>query len=114
MSFLIILVEAFVFYLIETVPIYVIARKCGHEYAWLAFVPIGNLWLLCDMADMDLWCLVLWLIPYVNIILLAVVYWRIAENTNKAGWIGLLMIVPVLILLVGYYLAFGEGTRFIA
>ncbi len=103
-----------VFYIIETVPVYVIARKSGHEYAWLAFIPIANLWLLCDMADMEVWFIVLLLVPYLNIIFLGFIWWRIAENTNKPGWIGLLMLVPLLNLLVGYYLAFVETGRFVA
>src|ERR1041385_8639850 len=99
-------------YIIEVIPIYVIARKSGHEYAWLAFVPIANLWLLCDMADMEVWFLIVWLIPYVNFIFLAIIWWRIAENTNKPGWIGLLMLIPLVNLAVGYYIAFAEGGRF--
>jgi len=101
-------------YIIETLPVYVIARKSAHEYAWLAFVPIANLWLLCDMADLEMWFLIIWLVPYVNIVFLGVIWWRIAENTNKPGWIGLLMLIPLVNLLVGYYLAFVDTGRFIA
>ncbi len=103
-----------VFYIVETVPVYVIAKRCGHEYAWLAFVPLANLWLLCDMADLEMWFLIVWLVPYVNILFLAWIWWRIAENTNKPGYIGLLMVVPLLNLLVGYYIAFVDTGRFIA
>ncbi len=99
-------------YIIEVIPVYVIAQKSGHEYAWMAFIPIANLWLLCDMADMEVWFLIVWLIPYVNFIFLEVIWWRIAENTNKPGWIGLLMPIPLINLPVGYYLAFAEGGRF--
>src|SRR5512143_3890275 len=95
-------------YVVYTLPVFVIARKSGHEYAWLAFVPLANLWLLCDMADMEIWFLIIWLVPYVNVLLMAVVWWRIAENTNKPGWIGLLMLIPGVNLLAGYYLAFVE------
>jgi hypothetical protein len=108
------LVQLILFYIIYTLPVYVIAKKSGHDYAWLAFVPIGNLWLLCDMADMELWFLIIFLVPYLNIILLGFVWWRIAENTNKPGWLGILMLIPGVNLLVGYYLAFVETGRFIA
>ena len=101
------------FYIVETLPVFIIARRCGHEYAWLAFVPLANLWLMCDMADMNVWFLLILLLPYVNILFLAVVWWRIAENTNKRGWIGLLMIVPLLNLLVWYYIAFVDTGRFV-
>lgn len=101
-------------YLIETVPIYMIARKCGRQNAWLAFVPIANLWLLCDMAEMEAWFLLILLVPYVNIVFLGFVWWRIAENTNKPGWVGLLMLLPLVNLAVGWYIAMAEGGRFVA
>ena len=41
------------FYVIETLPIFVIARKCEDANAWMAFVPVANLWLLCNMADFE-------------------------------------------------------------
>ena len=64
----------------------------------LAFIPFANLWLLCDMADMETWFLIIFLVPFVNVVLLGIVWWRIAENTNKPGPLGLLMLVPVLML----------------
>ena len=101
-------------YIVEALPVYVIARKSAHEYAWLAFVPIASFWLLCDMADLETWFLILWLVPYVNLVFLFVIWWRIAENTNKPGWIGLFMPIPLINLPVGYYLAFVDTGRFIA
>src|SRR5258708_38451340 len=89
-------------YIIEVIPVYVIAQKSGHEYAWLAFIPFANLWLLCDMADMETWFLIIFLVPFVNVVLLGIIWWRIAENPNKPGPLGLLMLVPVLNWFVGY------------
>ena len=108
------LIAWIVLYIVETIPVYVIAKKSGHDYAWLAFVPIGNLWLLCDMADLELWFLIIWLVPYINIIFLGFVWWRIAENTNKSGWIGLLMLIPIVNLFVGYYIAFVDTGNLVA
>lgn len=99
-------------YLIETVPIFVIANKCGHEYAWTAFVPFVNLWLLCDLADVNWMLIILVFFPFINIVFLGVIWWRIAENTNKPGWVGLLMLVPLLNLAVGFYMAFADNGRF--
>lgn len=106
--------EWLVFYLIEFIPVFIIARRCGHENAWLAFVPIANLWLMCDMAEMEPWFLIALLVPGVNIVLMAVIWWKIAENTNKPGWIGLLMVIPVVNLFVGYYIAFADSGNLIA
>ncbi len=76
-------------YIIEVLPVFVIAKKSAHEYAWLAFVPIANFWLLCDMADLEAWFIILWLVPYVDVLFFGVICWRIAENANKSDWIGL-------------------------
>ena len=98
--------------IIETLPLFIIARKCGHEYAWCAFVPFANLWLMCDLAELELWYILLLLVPYLNIIFFGLVWWRITENTNKPGWLGLLMLIPGVNLIAGYYIAFAEGGRF--
>ena len=102
------------FYIIETLPIFVIARKCEDANAWMAFVPVANLWLLCNMADFEAGFLLVWLVPYVNILFLGIIWWRIAENTNKSGWIGLLMVIPVVNLFVGYYIAFVDTGELVA
>ena len=44
---------------------------------------------------------------------LGVISWRIEENTNKPGWIGLFMLIPLVNLFVGYYIAFVDKGRFI-
>lgn len=102
------------FYLIETVPVFIIAQKSGNPLAWFAFIPILNLWLLCDMADMEMWFLIIWCVPYLNILFLAWVWYRIAENTNKPGWLGLFMVVPLVNLVVLYYLAFMDTGGLVA
>ena len=103
-----------IFYIVETLPIYVIARKSSHDLAWLGFVPLANLWLLCDMADLGFWYGFMFLLPYVNIIFAGVIWWRISENTNKPGWVGLLMLIPLVNLAVGYYIAFVDTGGFVA
>ena len=97
---------------VETLPLFIIARKCGHEYAWVAFVPLANLWLMCDLAGLELWFILLLLVPYIDIIFFGVVWWRITENTNKSGWLGRLMLIPGINLIASYYIAFAEGERF--
>jgi uncharacterized membrane protein YhaH (DUF805 family) len=97
-----------VIYIIYALPIFIIARKSEHSCAWMAFIPLLNLWLLLDMADMELAWLLLYLIPIVNILFFIYLWMRIAENTNKSMWWGVLMVVPIVNLFVGYYLALYE------
>jgi hypothetical protein len=105
-----------VLYIIYALPLFVIARKSQHPMAWLAFVPLADLWLMCDMADKEIWwILVALLVPFVGWVLFNIVVWTaIAENTNKPSWLGILMVIPVVNLFVGYYLAFYDSERFVA
>lgn len=99
--------EVFV-YVLYTLPLFMIAKKSEHPYAWLAFVPLANLWLMCDMADKDVWWIILFFVPLINIIVYIAVWMALAENTNKPAWLGILMIFPIIGLITAYYLAFYE------
>ncbi|HLV81107.1 MAG TPA: DUF5684 domain-containing protein [Chthonomonadaceae bacterium] len=98
-------------YILFALPVYIIAKKSEHEYAWLAFVPFANLWLLCDMADKEVWWLLLFFLPIVNLIAYVLIWMAIAENTNKPAWLGLLMAIPVVSLVVAFYLALYEPKQ---
>jgi hypothetical protein len=91
-----------------SICVFVIAYKSGHEWSWLAFIPLANIWLLFNMADASLWYLLLFLIPIVNIAVYVWLWARIAENTNKPSWLGLLMILPVINVGAAIYMAFYE------
>lgn len=87
---------------------FVIAYKSRHPLSWLAFVPLANAWLLCDMADKPLWWLVLLFVPWVDIVVYALIWMAIAENTNKEPWLGILMVIPLVNVAVACYMAFYE------
>lgn len=38
-------------YVLQALGLYTIAQRRGIAYAWLAWVPLGNLWLLASIAD---------------------------------------------------------------
>jgi hypothetical protein len=88
--------------------LYVIANKTGTENAWLAWIPIANIYLMCKVAGKPGWWLVLFLIPIVNIVILVIVAMKIAEARNKPSWLGILMIVPIANLVVPGILAFSD------
>lgn len=99
-------------HVVSSIPIFMIAYKSGHEWSWVAFVPIANFWLMCDMADLSPWWILLGLMPFVGeiamLLLYAVLWMRLSENTNKSPWLGLLMLIPVFNIAVAYYMAFYE------
>jgi hypothetical protein len=103
------LLWSLVIYLVYTLPLFLIAWKSEHPLSWLAFVPLANLWLMCDMTDLSLAYAFLIFIPFVGgLIFQAIVWWNLSENTNKPGWLGLLMVIPFINLIVGYYIALVE------
>ncbi|HEV2472413.1 MAG TPA: DUF5684 domain-containing protein [Chthonomonadales bacterium] len=97
-----------VLYVAYTLPLYIIAAKSGHSMAWLAFVPGGNFYLMCDLTDRELWWIFLFFVPLINLFFYCMLWCEIAETTNKPAWIGILMVIPVVNLLVGYYMAIYE------
>jgi hypothetical protein len=85
-----------------------IAKKTNTENAWLAWVPIANIYLMVMIARKPVWWVVLFFIPVVSIVAAIVVMMGIAEACGKPGWIGILMIVPGVNLAVPGYLAFSK------
>ncbi|MBI5706042.1 MAG: hypothetical protein HZC36_03520 [Armatimonadetes bacterium] len=91
---------------LNAIPLYFIAKRAGEENAWLAFVPIGNSWLMLNIAGWDSYWLLALLIPWVSWIVMALVWMGIAETMDKPAWTGLLWLVPGLGLAVPWWLAF--------
>jgi hypothetical protein len=85
-----------------------IAEKTNTENPWLAWIPIANLILLLNIAKKPVWWIVLWFIPLVNIIIFIVVWMAVAEARGKPGWVGVLLIVPVLGALMPGYLGWAD------
>jgi hypothetical protein len=116
--FLFIIVLSLIFYVYSAICLYFIAKKTSTEPAWFAWVPVANLFLMCNIAKIKyLWLLgILGLfIPFINILaniyllgLLVYAWYKIAIARNKPGWIGILTIIPVVNLVVMGYLAFTE------
>jgi len=83
--------------------IFVKAGKPG----WAAIVPIYNLIVLLEIAGKPVWWFLLMLIPFVNLVILAIVCIALAKNFGKgAGFgLGLLFLSPI------FYpmLAFGDA-----
>ena len=84
-----------------------IANKTGTENAWMAWVPILNLWLMVQVAQKEAWWIILFFIPLLNIVASIVVTMAIAERLGKPSWWGILTVVPVVNVIVPGYLAWG-------
>jgi ABC-type Na+ efflux pump permease subunit len=85
-----------------------IAKKTNTENPWLAWIPVINIILMLNIAKKPLWWIILFLVPFVNIVILVLVWMAIAEARKKPNWWGILIIVPFVGLIVPGYLAWAD------
>ena len=95
-------------YLYISISLMIIAKKTNTDNGWLAFIPIANIVLMCNIAGKSLIWLLLSFIPLINIIAVIVLWMGISEKRGKAGWIGILILVPIIGIFIPGYLAFSE------
>jgi hypothetical protein len=88
--------------------LHIIANKTSTPNAWLAWIPITNIYLMCKAAGRSGWWTILFLIPLVNIIIAIIVWMGIAQARDKPSWLGILIIIPVVNLIIPGILAFAE------
>lgn len=88
--------------------LYIIAKKTNTENAWMAWVPVANVILACQIAGKPWWWIFLFLIPLVNLVLGIIVMWKICEVRGKPGWLAILMIVPIANFIIPGILAFTD------
>ena len=88
--------------------LYIIAKETNTDNPWMAWVPIANVILACQISGKPWWWIFLFLIPIVNIVLGIIVMWKICEVRGKPGWLGILMIVPIANFIIPGILAFTD------
>lgn len=105
MFFLIIGAAAYVY---MSLALQTIADKTKTENSWLAWIPIANLVLMLNIAKKPMWWFILFLVPFVNIVIVIMVWMAVAEARGKPSWWGILTIVPVANLIVPGVLAWSD------
>ncbi|MFA5148458.1 MAG: DUF5684 domain-containing protein [Candidatus Omnitrophota bacterium] len=110
MTFLgVILLAGFAIYVFCSICLQLIAKKTGTEPAWLAWIPVANLFLSCKIGGLSYLWLLAFLVPFVNVLVSIYIWYRISEVRGKPGLLALLMLVPVANLVFMGYLAFSES-----
>jgi hypothetical protein len=108
MMFMVQMIFAIGLYLIMGFALMTIAKKLGEENGWWGFVPILNLLLMVKLAQKEMWWVILFFIPCVNIVIMVMCWMVIAERRGKPNWMGILMIVPCVNWIVPLYIAFSD------
>jgi hypothetical protein len=105
------LVGGIILYIYMAIVLMVIARKTHTPGAGLAWLPIGNLVLMCRIGrQSSMWVLIAF-VPLLNMIALVVMWMGIAEARGKPSWAGALVLLPGVGLLMPLYLAAGQETQ---
>jgi len=95
-------------YVYMSLALQTIATKTNTANAWLAWIPIANLFLMLSIGKKPTWWFLLFLVPLVNIVMVIMVWMAVAEARGKPNWWGILTIVPVANLVVPGVLAWSD------
>lgn len=105
-----------VLYIYTAICLMKIAKKTNTPNAWMAWIPIINLFLMVQIAKKPMWWVALFLlafIPFVGgiiVLVLSIIIWMaIAKNVGKPEWWGVLAILPLINLIAMGYLAFSKS-----
>ncbi len=99
-------------YIIGSWLFFRIAKNAGcTENAWWAWVPILNLFLMCQMGGKSYWWVLLFLVPIVNIVAIIALSWQIARNCGQSGWWGVCMLIPFIGIAATCVLAFSTPNK---
>ncbi|MDD3773884.1 MAG: DUF5684 domain-containing protein [Patescibacteria group bacterium] len=88
-----------------------IANKTKTPNGWYAWIPILNIVLMLQIAKMPIWYIILFLIPFVNIVIAIMVWVKIFEACGKPGWWVILLFIPIVNLIIMGITAFGNDTK---
>jgi len=104
----IILTIVLIAYIYMSAMVHIIANKTGTGYGWMAWIPIVNVFLLCMIAQKSFFWVLLFLVPFGQLIFIVGVWSGIAESCGKPWWLGILAMFPGVNFIIAGYLAFCE------
>ena len=104
------IVVSLVFYVYGALCLQKMAQKTNSTPAWLAWIPVANIFLFLQVAGRPLWWFVLLLIPFVNLVISIILLLDLAKRMGKPAAVGLLMLIPLVNLVVLGWLAFSSSA----
>ena len=103
-----------IIYALSVIPYYGIFQKAGRP-TWAAFIPIYNLIVLIEVAGKPAWWFLLFLIPFVNIVIFVIVAHHLSMSFGHGGWftVGLVFLNWIFLMILAFgssrYLGAGSG-----
>lgn len=88
-----------------------IADRLGTPNSWFAFIPILNIWLLCQMDEKEnSWFIIMLIFTFcfgiVTAVMAILIMMDVSEKLGFESWWGILLIIPIFNFYVIYKLAF--------
>jgi len=97
-----------VMYVYMALVLSTIAKKLKVENPWLAWIPIGNIYLMVKCAGLEAWHTILaCIVPFYVLYVLMKVF----ERRGFSQWLGCTMIIPFVNFIVLGYVAWGEPGK---
>ena len=97
-----------IFYIYMALCLQTMATKTSTANGWFAWIPLLNLYLMCQIASRPGWFMLLFFVPFVNLIAFIMVWMGMAQACGKPSWLGILMVLPLANIIIPGYLAFRE------
>lgn len=115
LSIILIISSLIAIYIYVALALSALAKKIGIKKAGLAWVPFANFFFRAKLAKYP------WQYGFLNFLAIIPVvgslvphilnawwFWKISEQLKKPGWLGVLMVLPVINLFILGYLAWGK------
>ncbi|HUT64885.1 MAG TPA: DUF5684 domain-containing protein [Spirochaetota bacterium] len=101
-------------YVVQALSLFKLAEKANVRNSWVSFIPVLQTIVFLHIIDKSGWCILLLLIPGVNIVL--VIIWAVKFYLAfdlKAGLIVLSIIIPIAGMVVTLVMAFSERYSYV-
>lgn len=110
-----IIIIAIAAYIYGALALMAIAKRTNTPNAWLAWIPIANVYLMTQIGKTPWWTifgLILVFIPFIGSLIVAGLtiywWWFISKARSKPEWWGILMIIPIVNWVMMGIMAWGE------
>ena len=102
-------------YVWSALALMAIANKTKTKNAWLAWIPLGNIFLVTQIDKLPgwyTWGVLVSFIPFLGwplaIAFYGFLFWKLAERMKYPGWWGILCLIPFVNLIVFSIWAWGK------
>ena len=87
-----------------------ICENAGEEPGVLVWIPLLQFVPLLRVAELPVWTIILFFVPFVNLVFPFVMWAKICAALDKSPWLAAILLLPILNLLLIPYLAFSSSA----